>query len=525
MSLEKNTNNDKLCEECGREEIEILYRISEALNQSMDLREILGFVLKTMANHMGMLRGTLTILNRETGKITIEEAYGLSHSQQAKGRYKLGEGVTGKVVQTGEVAYVKNISKEPLFLNKTGSREDVEKKDISFICVPIKLRQEVIGTLSADKLFDESISFEEDVRMLTIIASMIANALHLRQIANEKMKKIEQENKRLKEELKSKFQPKNIIGKSNAMIGVYELISKVSKSNTTVLIRGESGVGKELVAAALHYQSIRKNSPFVKVNVSALPFNLIESELFGHEKGAFTGAHMQKKGKFELAEGGTIFLDEIGDVPLAVQVKLLRVLQEKEIERVGGNRRIKIDVRIIFATNRDLEKMIKEGRFREDFYYRINVFPIHVPPLRDRKTDILLLLNYFVEKIVKETGKRINHISPTFTDTLMNYHWPGNVRELENCIERAVLLSNDGVLHLYHLPPTLQNIKGGFHKETTGSLQKSLDQLERIMIEDALRSCKGNMAKASKILGISERIMGLRVKKYELNPKNFKFHE
>jgi Nif-specific regulatory protein len=295
----------------------------------------------------------------------------------------------------------------------------------------------------------------------------------------------------------------------------------VAKSDTTVLIRGESGVGKELVAHAIHYNSRRAARAFIKVNCAALPETLIESELFGHEKGAFTGAIYQRKGRFELAAGGTIFLDEVGDFSPSTQIKFLRVLQEKEFERVGGTETIKTDVRVIAATNRDVETLIAEGKFRQDLYYRLNVFTIHVPPLRDRKTDIPLLADFFVERYSRLNHKEIQRISTPAIDMLMSYHWPGNVRELENCIERAVLVSNDQVIHGHHLPPTLQTAEatGTAHQ---GSLQDALDELERELILDALKSWRGNMAKAARSLGLTERLMGLRVRKHGIQRKRFR---
>jgi Nif-specific regulatory protein len=507
----------------GREssELSLLYEISRVLSDSLDLKTVMKPVLEMMASHMEMLRGAITILNRKTGEIFIEEAYGLLPEQQAKGKYRLGEGITGKVVETGQAVIIPHISEEPLFLDKTGSRKHVNKKDISFICVPIKMGSEVIGALSADRLFDESTSFNEDVRLMSIIATNISQAVRLRQMAEEEMEKLQEENQRLHDELKDKFRPSNIIGNSKAMRNIYPLIEKVSQTSTTVLILGESGIGKEKVAHAIHYNSSRANGPFIKFNCAALPENLVESELFGHEKGAFTGATMSRKGRFEQADGGTIFLDEVGEIPPSIQPKLLRVIQEKEFERVGGNQTIKVNVRIIAATNRDLENLIKENKFREDLYYRLNVFPIVVPPLRERKTDILLLADHFIEKYNQEHGKAIKRISTPAIDLLMSYHWPGNVRELENCIERALILSTDNVIHSYHLPPTLQsgNSSGTNYQ---GTLESKLEEVEKEFIIEGLKASSGNMAEAARQLGLTERIMGLRVKKYGIETEKFK---
>lgn len=502
-------------------ELSLLFEISRILDRSMDLRNEVGPVLETIANRTGMLRGTLTLLNRHTGELYIETAHGLSPEQQERGRYRPGEGIIGQVVQTGQPMVVPRISDEPRFLDRTGARAGLSKEEISFICVPIKIGHETIGALSVDRLFSDAVHLEEDLRLLSIIAAMIAQAVRLRQEAMEERQRLLEENKRLEMKLQEKFRPANIIGNSSAMQEVFDMIAQVAQSESTVLIRGESGVGKELVAQAIHYNSRRAAKPFIKVNCAALPETIIESELFGHEKGAFTGAVSQRKGRFELADGGAIFLDEIGDLSPLMQIRLLRVLQEREFERVGGTETIKVDVRIISATNRNLEQMMQQWQFRQDLYYRLNVFPIHIPPLRERRADILDLVNHFVEKYSKLNHKTITRVSTQAVNMLVAYHWPGNVRELENCIERAVLLSNDGVLHAHHLPPTMQTAEG------TGTvirhtLESAVESLEREMIIDALKVNRGNMAKAAGQLDITERVMGLRVRKYGIDPRQFR---
>jgi Nif-specific regulatory protein len=288
-----------------------------------------------------------------------------------------------------------------------------------------------------------------------------------------------------------------------------------------VLIRGESGTGKELVANSIHYNSQRTQRPIIKVNCAALPSTLIESELFGHEKGAFTGAIKQKLGKFELANKGTIFLDEIGSIGLDIQANLLRVLQEKEFERVGGQTTIKTDVRIIAATNKNLEQSVEEGTFRGDLYYRLNVFPIYMPPLRERKTDILLLSDFFLERYARENHKDIRRFSTPAIDMLMDYHWPGNVRELENCIERAVLLCEEGVIHSYHLPPTLQT---GRESGTLPalSLEEAVENLEREMLIDALKNTRGNISMAAQILKTTVRKFSYKAGKFGVDYRQYR---
>jgi len=502
-------------------ELSLLFEISQMLDRSIDLHDEMGHLLEAVAGNMGMMRGAITLLNRETGEFSIEAAHGLTLPQQERGRYRSGEGITGKVVESGRPAVVPRIAEEPLFLDRTGARKGLRKKDVSFICVPIKLGNEVIGALSADRLFDESVSLEEDVRLMRIIASMIARAVLLRRSVQEQRRRLLDENTRLQEELRDRFRPSNIIGNASTMGEVYRLIAQVSKSDTTVLIRGESGTGKELVAHAIHYNSLRASKPFIKVSCAALPETIIESELFGHEKGAFTGAVAHRKGRFELAAGGTIFLDEIGDLSAATQIKLLRVLQEKEFERVGGIETIEADVRVIAATHRDLEELVAREVFRQDLYYRLDVFPIHVPPLRERRADILLLADHFCEKYGRANHKEILRISTPAIDMLTAYHWPGNVRELENCIERAVLLSADGVIHGHHLPPTLQLAETS-GTQVRGTLQEAVENVEREVIVEALKETRGNRAAAARRLGITERIMGLRVSKYGIDPRRFR---
>jgi Nif-specific regulatory protein len=325
---------------------------------------------------------------------------------------------------------------------------------------------------------------------------------------------------RLKSELENKYSFSNIIGNSNKMREVLQMISQVSSSSATVLIRGESGTGKELVANSIHYNSDRNQNPFIKINCAAIPDNLIESELFGHEKGAFTGASSTKKGKFELANTGTIFLDEIGNMDLGAQVKLLRVLQEKEFERVGGYKPIKADVRIVAATNSNLEEMVQQGKFRDDLYFRLNVFPIYIPSLRMRKTDIILLADHFLEKYRKEHGKEIKRITTPAIDMMMEYHWPGNVRELENCIERAVILCNEGAIHSYHLPATLQT--GTKSKTLPLSLEDAVASLEKEILMDALKNTRGNINKAAKLINITVRKFSYKAARYNINYKDYR---
>jgi Nif-specific regulatory protein len=378
-----------------------------------------------------------------------------------------------------------------------------------------------VGALGVDLRFKQDRNYDSELRCMGLLASMMAQAIKAEHLVDEERRRLMDENSHLLEELKERYDFSNIIGTAGPMRQVYEQIAQVAHTNTTVLIRGESGTGKELIAHAIHYNSPRDQKPFIKVNCAALPETLIESELFGYEKGAFTGANTLKKGRFELAEGGTLFLDEIGDINLATQIKLLRVLQEKEFERLGGTTTIRSNVRLITATNKDLEKAMAEGKFREDLYYRLNVFTIFVPPLRDRKADLLLLADHFLQKYSREHKKDIRRISTPAIDMLTAYHWPGNVRELENVLERAVLVCDSAVIHGHHLPPTLQTAQAS-GTITTLSLSEAVGAYEKDIVIDALKTTRGNRAKAARLLGTTERIINYKVRKYAIDGDRFR---
>ena len=507
--------------ECRINVLPFLFQISKVISESESLSHTLVILLKAMEQRMKIIRGMVSLYHRESGSIFVHESFGLTDEEKARGIYHQGEGVTGEVVETGQPIVVSQLRAAPNFLNRTRCRSDGADMNVSFICVPISRGGKVLGTISAERIYDNARLLRQDVELLSTIASMIAPAVELYLIENIEKVRLENENRRLQNELKQKFHPSNIIGTSKPMQGVYDLIKKIANTRTTALILGESGVGKELVANAIHYNSSVSDGPFVKFNCAALPESIIESELFGHEKGSFTGAAALRKGRFEAADGGTIFLDEVGELSLAMQAKLLRVLQEKTFERVGGNKPVKVDLRIVAATNRDLPAMIAKGDFREDLYYRLNVFPITIPPLRERGSDVVTLADHFVARFASDTAKEIKRISTPALTMLMSYHWPGNVRELENVIERAVILSDDGVIHGYNLPPSLQtSVLSG---TTFGcGLQAKLDAVEYEMIVEALKTHNGNTTEAARELGLTRRMMGLRMAKYDISYKTYR---
>jgi len=518
MTVNKNTN---IVEQSKfPNSLDTLYKISQILAAGLNQRQTLAEVLDMLDNELGMKRGTITLLSPSGNEITTEVTLNPPENRNTKVSYQIGEGITGKVMQTGKAMIVPKVSEEPLFLNRLGRGKET-KEETSFICVPISTDKETIGTISIDKFFNQKIPLEDDLRVLSIVASMIANNVRTQREEESLRRTLEDENIRLRSELEDRFRPENIIGNSNAMRDVYKQIHQVAASDTTVLVRGESGTGKELAAHAIHYSSPRANGPFIKVNCAALNENLLESELFGHEKGAFTGAIQSRKGRLEESNGGTVFLDEIGDFSQVIQVKLLRVLQERQFERVGSNKTLETNARIIAATSRDLEKAVENGSFRQDLYYRINVFPIFLPPLRDRKDDILLLADYFVEKYSKKMNKDVRRISTPAINMMVAYHWPGNVRELENCIERAVLLSSDSVIHGHHLPPTLQTSEAS-DTIGSGSLKERVELFERDVIIDALKRNNGSVAAAARDLNSTARIIGYKIKELGIDYKKYR---
>ncbi len=497
-----------------------LLETSQALLTTLDLKEGLQRVLEILGRHHGAIRSTVVLLDEQTGDVRLEASAG-AITPGKRVRYRVGEGITGEVVQTGKPIVVPQVSREPRFLHRAAKRPELAEQELTYISAPITLDGRTVGAVAIDLRFKADRDYHRTVKFLGVVGSMIAQAVKVHQLIEAERQMLVDENLHLRQELKERYDFSNLVGTSGPMRQVYEQVAQVAPANTTVLLRGESGTGKELIAHALHYNSSRAKKPFIKVSCAALPQDLIESELFGYEKGAFTGAHAAKKGRFELAEGGTLFLDEIGELNQTTQVKLLRVLQEREFERLGSTESIRANIRLVAATNKDLEKAIAAGEFREDLYYRLNVFAIFVPPLRERKPDILLLADHFLEKFASEHGKKIKRISTPAIDMLASYHWPGNVRELANAIERAVVICDAQVLHAHHLPPTLQTAEASDTGQTA-TLRDSLETFEKDALLDALKSTRGNRAKAARLLATTERIFNYRVRKYGIDWRRFK---
>ena len=494
-------------------EILALQEISTILISEKEVKNILDGVLQVLHKRLCMIRGTFTLLRKE--ELSIEVSHGLGDNEKKRGKYHLGEGITGHVAATGISHIIADISQEERFLNKTKTRPISEK--IAFICVPIKRLGQVIGTLSIDSQADSPEKLESNKQFLEIVGNITAEALFSCQKEHEERQSLLEENQILRSRLEGN--PGELVGNSRPMIQVFELIHQVAPSQATVLLRGSSGTGKEVAARALVKHSKRASKPFIALNCAALPENLIESELFGHEKGAFTGAITQRIGRVEAAEGGTLFLDEIGDLSPATQVKLLRLIQEKTFSRIGSNKELPANVRFIAATSRNLEALMSQGLFREDLYYRLNIFPIVLPDLCKRQSDILLLAEHFIEKHKLRYEKNITCLSPLAIDRLLTYSWPGNVRELENCMERAVLTCSSETIHAHHLPPSLQKVSAETEKPAPTNLYDKLEHYERDLILQALEAQEGKLSASARALGISPRMLHYKLKKLGLSPE------
>ncbi len=493
-------------------ELTAILEVSKVLTTSFNLDKNLSSVMSTLGSLLEMQRGCVFLLDRLSGELRIVAAHGLAKHNIERGKYRIGEGIVGRVLEKKTPMVIPNIGKEPLFLNRTGSRP--EKDGISFLCVPIQFKNEVLGVLSVDRIYSKELGgVDDDLRVLEIVSSLIAQFVKLW----ESYEKVEKEKENLKRELRGKYSIENIIGQSDRMQEVFEAVYRVAPSKATVLLRGESGTGKELVAKAIHYMSPRSKGPFVKFNCASIPEGLLESELFGHEKGAFTGAVSSRKGKFELAHKGTIFLDEIGDLPTTLQPKILRVLQEREFERVGSEKTIKVDVRIITATSRNLEHLVSQGKFREDLYYRLNVIPLFLPPLRERGEDIPILIDHFLEKFNRENNRSVV-FDKNALRIFLNYNWPGNVRELENTIERLVIMSASDKITAADLPVSL-SIRRLKTPDKSASLITNVEEIEKANILDALEKTGWVQARAARLLGITPRQIGYKIKKYEIAEK------
>ncbi len=500
-------------------QLRLLSRTARHLAAAEDLRTALALVLEWLADECGMQRGVITLLNESDAELQADiTAADVPGAKSEKMRYRSGEGITGRVFAEGRPVYIQDLFRDRNFLDRSGLRKELKSLQhaaLSFFCVPITYRGSTIGTLSVDKEQRRITQSEAELAFLGEVAQLTAPFVQRRRLEDrfELWKRAQQPGGAFDK----------IIGKSAVMMEVRKLITKVAPVPTTIILTGETGTGKGVVAEAIHLLSPRSTQPFVAVNCGSIPESLLESELFGHEKGSFTGAMQRHTGVLERAGKGTVFLDEIGELPLPAQTRLLRVLQTRDFERVGGTETLQFHARIIAATNRDLEQAVNESRFRADLFYRLNVFPIHLPPLRERgKADIILLVDHFTQAFAREMKKQVFRLDTPAIDMLSAYHWPGNVRELENVIERAVLLADAGVIHGHHLPPSLQMNRYVPQREEKGDFLSLVKNFEIELITEALKDSRGNQTQAAQKLGLTKRIIQYKIKQYGIDYRTFR---
>lgn len=487
--------------------LEALYRVSRVLSRSLKLHEILSEVLIVLDEECGFKCALVALDEADGLAMTIGALHGVDTPFDPDMRWRIGEDVIGQVRQRTRPIVLDRLADNPEFLTARGLLDG----EAPFIGVPIKLGHETVGVLALQPLISARERLNDDAHFAEMVANLVGQSVRLASEVRQERREMAEERDTLRRAVRNKHGFDNVVGHTTTMKRIFDQVRQVSKWNTTVLVRGETGTGKELIAQSIHYNSPRATGPFVKLNCAALPENLLESELFGHEKGAFTGAMNQRKGRFEMADAGTLFLDEIGEISPSFQAKLLRVLQEGELERVGGARTLRVDVRVIAATNRDLESEVESGRFREDLYYRLNVMSIQLPPLRERIEDIPEIARHLVDKVAGNQGRPLC-ITDSALRVLLHHAWPGNVRELENCIERAAVMSEDGTIDrdlilISGIEERVTPMRGG-----NGGVDlddPDLDERERVIA--ALEQAGWVQAKAARLLDMTPRQIAYRI--------------
>lgn len=496
-------------------ELETLYEIARILSESLQIHQSLEEAFQFLAKNMGLARVVLVLYDEERERLTHFASLGLTEEEKLRAVYQPGEGITGSVFATGTPQVIPDIRQDPRFLNRTQARA-VDGSHISFICVPVTVKNVRVGALCVDRVKGLYPELEEDVRLLTIVASLVGQSVSLYQRVEKTIEELKLEKQALQAELGRKFSFPNFSGETPAVKEVLTLVGKVAGVDATVFLFGESGTGKDLLAHIVHFQSSRKEKPFVKVDCGTIPSHLIESELFGFVKGAFTGASFSRRGKLEEAHTGTLFLDEIGNLPLEAQTKLLRFLQERVIYRLGSNEPILLDVRIIAATNEDLAARVKDRSFRQDLFYRLNVFPIRVAPLRERIEDVPLLARMFVEKNRQALKKDVK-VTEEALQALMQYDFPGNVRELENFMLRLCILKEAGGTIQREDVLALLPAREESGVESQAGLRGATQEAEREAILKALEEANQVKSRAAALLGISDRALRYKLKKLGLS--------
>ena len=506
---------------CRDSIVPVLSAIKQAISEKCDLAQALEKLLDYMRHDMNIDRAVINLYHRESGETFVHKSFGITEEEQDRGLHCLGDWIVEKVIKSTKSIVIPHLCDDPAFSSRKRSLLRAEDQANAFFCVPSVRGKKVLGSISAIRGYEDQHLMRKHVEALEIVCCLLAQAMDLYLVENVDRLVFERRHRELKGEFRELLKPSNMIGASKSMMEVFAMLQKVAPTKTTVLVLGESGVGKEMIANAIHAGGPCADGPLVTFNCAALPESLLESELFGHEKGSFTGATQLRRGRFEEADGGTIFLDEVGELSLGAQAKLLRVLQERSFERVGGGKAVTVNLRVVAATNKDLAEMVRGGAFRQDLYFRLNVFPLMLPPLRERGRDVVTLAEYFVSKFSAENGKQVDRITTSALNMLMSYHWPGNVRELENVIERAVVLTEDDAIHGHDLPLSVQSSVFS-DEDSRHGLEARLAAIEYEMLIEALRLHGGNLTKAAKELELTRRTLTLRMKKYNLAYKTFR---
>lgn len=507
-------------------EILLLQQVMQNIGKSGKPDAALKTMLQLMSELLGLNRGRIVLPENNGKTLAIHHAYGLTAAQKTRGRYRHNEGVTGTVFTHHHPLIVQDVRQDGLFLGRAVAQSELPPEKVSFIALPLMAEHRCIGVLACHRLRLSERTMHDDMAMLQILSTLTAQLLHWHAANEARTETLLDQNTMLQKALTASSRRYGIIGSSRPLLKAINDLEQVSASNANVLLLGESGTGKEMFARALHTASPRVNKPFIKVNCAAIPESLFESELFGHEKGAFTDARHERAGLFEQADGGTIFLDEIGELPLAVQSKLLRTLQEGTVTRLGSRKETKINVRVVTATHRNLGEEVRLGHFREDLYYRLYVIPIQLPPLRERREDIPELIVYFLNRLNQENQRSVN-LTPAAVKALQQYQWPGNIRQLENLLERLVLLSPTPIADETTVLPLLQQVQadplfasgaGHSHEHLTLQpfnvrpyMQAASHTLAEL--EQALRQCRGNKTQAAQTLGLTVRQFNYRLEK------------
>jgi len=522
----------------------VISEAAQLLSRSVDPEVSVRSVLRLVSELVGLNRGRVLLPRDSDDSLYIRYSYGLRREEREHGVYAPGEGVTGKVMTSGQVCVVQDVDEEPGFLFRAVARGTLPAETVCFIALPIFNDDEPIGVLGFHRLRDRPRSFQDDIDLGRVIASLIGQTIRIDTLIQERTGDLEEQNKALRSALARSDLGQGLLGESVVFEETKDEAIRIASTDATVMLSGETGTGKEKFAKLIHHHSSRKRGPLISVNCAAIPEHLLEAEIFGHERGAFTGANQTRPGMAEAADGGTLFLDEIGDMPIDLQSKVLRLLQEHKVQRIGSTREISVDIRVITATHQNLQNAVNENRFRADLYYRLNVIPIVIPPLRDRSEDIRPLTRYFLARFNERYGRSIS-LEPGIQQRLESFHWPGNIRQLENVVERAVLRTTtrqvkvsdveailryeSGVMmdrdrtapesHSPHAPESAadnpsqsQHPETGRPPSTTRPYQR-VDHINSESLLNALQRARGNKTQAAYDLGLTPRQFQYRLKK------------